>query len=254
MFTECQDSHCRSVAPMQDTPAIKMPYNATVRVKNQGYTVRMSANSTGTSLFGDWKIFNFQMDLPIPSYLIAFSVGNLQEVPIGPQGTRTTLITEPDNIKADSDELSELPTLLDTVEAYVNPPNPYEWGHYSVIVQPPSFPIGGMENPLLTFASPTIIVGDKSQVDVVTHEIAHSWTGNQVTCKDWSNFWLNEGFTVFLERKASAVLHGAAFSMIEAQLGNASLYNDIVGYGFNNSYSSLYPNLNDGADPDDSSS
>lgn len=98
MFTECQDSHCRSVAPMQDTPAVKMPYNATVRVKNVGYTVRMSANSTGTSLFGDWKIFNFQMDLPIPSYLIAFSVGNLQEVPIGPQGTRTTLITEPDNI------------------------------------------------------------------------------------------------------------------------------------------------------------
>jgi len=136
----------------------------------------------------------------------------------------------------------------------VNPPNPYEWGHYSVIVQPPSFPIGGMENPLLTFASPTIIVGDKSQVDVVTHEIAHSWTGNQVTCKDWSNFWLNEGFTVFLERKASAVLHGPEFSMIEAQLGNASLYNDIVGYGFNNSYSSLNPNLNDGADPDDSSS
>ena len=100
------------------------------------------------------------------------------EVPIGPKGTRTHLITEPENIHNDTEELSELPTLLDTVEAYVNPPNPYEWGNYSVIVQPPSFPIGGMENPLLTFASPTIIVGDKSQVDVVTHEIAHSWTGN----------------------------------------------------------------------------
>ena len=177
MFTECQDSHCRSVAPLQDTPAIKMPYNATVWVK-VGYTVYMSANTTGFSIQGDWIIWNFKMDLPIPSYLIAFSIGDLLEVPIGPKGTRTHLITEPENIHNDTEELSELPTLLDTVEAYVNPPNPYEWGTYSVIVQPPSFPIGGMENPLLTFASPTIIVGDKSQVDVVTHEIAHSWTGN----------------------------------------------------------------------------
>jgi len=98
----------------------------------------------------------------------------------------------------------------------VNPPNPYEWGTYALIVQPPSFPIGGMENPLLTFASPTIIVGDKSQIYVATHEIGHSWTGNQVTCRDWSNFWINEGFTVFLERKISGQRNGPEFALIES--------------------------------------
>lgn len=203
MFTECQDSHCRSVAPMQDTPAIKVTYSAYVTVPNTGYVVRMSARSSGQAVVsGDtkFKTFGFYMDIPIPSYLIAFSIGNITEKQIG---KRTSVISEGVNIQKDWDELSQLDDILNDVEAYVNPPNPYEWGTYAVIVQPPSFPIGGMENPLLTFASPTIIVGDKSQVYVATHEIGHSWTGNQVTCRDWSNFWLNEGFTVFLERKIS---------------------------------------------------
>ncbi len=109
-----------------------------------------------------------------------------------------------------------------------------------------------MENPLLTFASPTIILGDKSQVYVATHEMAHSWTGNQVTCQDWSNFWLNEGFTVFLERKISGMIHGTEFSLVNSQLGNNSLWSDIYGFGVTNSYSSLFPDLTTGADPDDS--
>jgi leukotriene-A4 hydrolase len=108
---------------------------------------------------GGKKFFSFNMSLPIPSYLIAFSIGNLVEEV---NGRRTSVISEPTTIKRDANELSALEELLDAVEAYVDPPNPYEWGNYSVIVQPPSFPIGGMENPLLTFASPTIIVGDKS--------------------------------------------------------------------------------------------
>merc|ERR1711998_323821 len=101
--------------------------------------------------------------------------------------------------------LTNLSTLLDNTETYLTP---YIWGNYTIIILPPSFPMGGMENPLLTFASPTIITGDKSQVDVATHEIAHSWTGNLVTCENWSSFWLNEGFTVFEERKVDATLHG----------------------------------------------
>jgi leukotriene-A4 hydrolase len=215
MFTECQDIHCRSVAPMQDTPAIKMPYQAEVRVVNTGYVVRMSANSTGNSTSPDraYKVFTFKQDIPIPSYLIAFSIGNLTEEQLG---RRTYVLSEPTNIKNDTRELSDLENILDTMESYLNPPNPYEWGTYAIIVQPPSFPIGGMENPLLTFASPTIIVGDKSQVYVATHEIGHSWTGNQVTCRDWSNFWLNEGFTVFLERKVSGIIHGTEFSLVNS--------------------------------------
>ena len=132
---------------------------------------------------------------------------------------------------------------------------PYIWGNYTILVLPPSFPYGGMENPHLTFASPTIIVGDKSQVYVATHEICHSWTGNDVTCENWSNMWLNEGFTVFEERKVSGKYYAAkgidGFNKVEAILGNASLWDDISNYGVDNSYSSLYPVLN-GHSPDDS--
>lgn len=138
--------------------------------------------------------------------------------------------------------------MLDEAEKYLTP---YIWGNYTVLVLPPSFPYGGMENPLLTFASPTIIVGDKSQVYVATHEICHSWTGNDVTCQNWENMWLNEGFTVFEERKVSGKLHGANFAKVEALLGNQSLWSDMSNYGLNNSYSSLHPNL-DGHTPDDS--
>jgi leukotriene-A4 hydrolase len=99
-----------------------------------------------------------------------------------------------------ANELIDMELLLDTTEEYIGD---YIWGNYTILVLPPSFPMGGMENPLLTFASPTIIVGDKSQVYVATHEMAHSWTGNSVTCSDWESFWLNEGFTVFIERKVS---------------------------------------------------
>lgn len=105
--------------------------------------------------------------------------------------------------------------------------------------------MGGMENPLLTFASPTIITDDKSQVYVATHEIAHSWTGNEVTCENWSNLWLNEGFTVFEERKVSAILHGEDFSKVNAYLGNISMYGDMLGYGLNSTYASLYPVIED---------
>ena len=104
---------------------------------------------------------------------------------------------------------------------------PYIWGTYTIIVLPPSFPMGGMENPLLTFASPTIITGDRSQVYVATHEMAHSWTGNEVTCENWENFWLNEGWTVFIERKVSSQLHDLDFAKVEMLLGNSSLYDDM---------------------------
>lgn len=136
-------------------------------------------------------------------------------------GRRVGVYTEPSQMDRVASELDTLETLLDTTEEYLTP---YIWGNYTVVVLPPSFPFGGMENPLLTFASPTIIVGDKSQVYVATHEIAHSWTGNDVTCRDWENFWLNEGFTVFSERKVSGILHGKDFAKVEALLGNSTLW------------------------------
>lgn len=129
---------------------------------------------------------------------MAIVVGDLAYKKVGP---RTGVYTEPSMLDRCAKELEDLETLLDKTEQYLTP---YAWGEYNIVVLPPSFPFGGMENPLLTFASPTIIVGDKSQVYVATHEIAHSWSGNLVTCKDWENLWLNEGFTVFEERKVSA--------------------------------------------------
>jgi leukotriene-A4 hydrolase len=158
----------------------------------------MSANETGVSAYNaTHNVAGFHAAIPIPSYLMAIAVGDLVYRSLG---RRVGVITEPSQIDFVANELAEMELLLDTTEAYIGP---YIWGNYTILVLPPSFPMGGMENPLLTFASPTIIVGDKSQVYVATHEMAHSWTGNTITCRNWESFWLNEGFTVFLERKVS---------------------------------------------------
>ena len=175
------------------------------------------------------------------------AVGNLAVKEVGP---RASVIAEPgvEYLDRYANELKNLSGLLDMTEEYLTD---YIWGNYAILVLPPSFPYGGMENPLLTFASPTIIVGDGSGVYVATHEIAHSWTGNEVTCRDWSNMWMNEGFTVFEERKVSERVHGTEFARIEAQLGNVSLWDDMNGFGLTSNFSSLYPILTD-ASPDDS--
>lgn len=205
----------------------------------------MSAVDGPTTLVGSNTIYTFTQVIPIPSYLLALVAGNLVYQSLG---TRTGVITEPSMMQACASELEDLELLLDTTEAYLTP---YIWGTYTILILPPSFPYGGMENPLLTFASPTIIVGDKSQVYVATHEIAHSWTGNDVTCENWSNLWLNEGFTTFEERHVSGLLNGNNFALVEAQLGNSSMVNDMRNYGFDNSYSSLNPTIGS-ASPDDS--
>ena len=223
---------------MQDTPAIKVTYEARVVVEG-AFVVKMSANETGSSwLNSTHKVYLFQNTIKMPCYLIAIAVGDLEYRSLGP---RVGVITEPSALNFTAEVLDSLQRLLDTAEDYLTP---YIWGTYAILVLPPAFPFGGMENPLLTFASPTIITADKSQVDVATHEIAHSWTGNDVTCENWSNLWLNEGFTVFEERKVSARIHGEDFSKASAFLGNISMYEDMLGYGLNNSYSSLYPVMN----------
>jgi leukotriene-A4 hydrolase len=231
---------------MQDTPANKVTYEAKVTVESQ-YKVHMSANSTGppTELSGDRTTFSFENRIKMPSYLIAIAVGDLEYKSLG---RRVGVITEPSQMEAVSTELEGLEGLLDSAEEYLTP---YIWGNYSILVLPPSFPFGGMENPLLTFASPTIITGDKSQVYVATHEIAHSWTGNDVTCQNWEHFWLNEGFTVFEERKVSGRLRNREFAQVEALLGNTSMYEAMSAYGMDNVFSSLHPTLK-GAAPDDS--
>lgn len=226
MYTQCEDINCRSVAPLQDTPAIRITYGSCVTVNKQ-VTAYMSANKTGTynSIYGYYK-HCFYNSIPIPNYLMAITVGELVYQSIG---YNTGIITEPGQIAKAAAELSDLQQYLDTAEAYIQ--TPYIWGNYTVVIMPPSFPMGGMENPLLTFASPTIIVGDKSQTYVAVHEICHSWTGNEVTMNNWEDFWLNEGFTVFFERHVTDLLYTRDFAYSEALLGNTSLYNAIQLFG-----------------------
>ena len=243
LFSQCESINCRSVAPLQDTPAIKTTYSARIVAKSE-FVVKMSANETAVQALNDTHTESFfRCDIRIPSYLMAIVVGDIEYRSLG---RRVGVITEPSQMDFVANELESLETLLDTAETYLTP---YIWGNYTVVVLPPSFPFGGMENPLLTFASPTIIVGDKSQVYVATHEIAHSWTGNDVTCRDWENFWLNEGFTVFSERKVSGILHGTDFAKVEALLGNTTLWADMNTYGLDSTYSSIHPIL-EGDSPD----
>lgn len=156
LYTQCEDIACRSIAPMQDTPANRLTYSAKVTVPNE-YDARMSANSTGVTPFNaSHHTFHFENRIPMASYLVALAVGDLEYKSLG---RRVGVITEPCRMDAVAWELSDLEMLLDYAEDYLTP---YIWGNYSILILPPSFPMGGMENPLLTFASPTIITGDKS--------------------------------------------------------------------------------------------
>jgi leukotriene-A4 hydrolase len=203
---------------MQDTPANRITYKIG-SIVNSVYNVQMSANSTGSRIWNmTHTAYTFDNQIPMPSYLIAIAVGYLD---VRPLDSRTAVISEHCFVDEVAETLASVPELLTKMETYLTT---YIWGHYSILVLPGSFPMGGMENPLLTFASPTIITSDKSQVYVATHEIAHSWTGNQITCENWNNFWLNEGFTVFEERNVSAEIHGKDFSLVNAYLGNISMY------------------------------
>jgi len=231
--------------PLQDTPSVKATYSAEVVTKNE-FTPKMSANQTDSYALNDTHhVTAFHNSIPIPSYLIALVVGDLEYRSLG---RRVGVITEPSQMDRVANELESLETLLDGAEDYLTR---YIWGNYTIVVLPPSFPMGGMENPLLTFASPTIITGDKSQVYVATHEIAHSWTGNDVTCRNWEHFWLNEGFTVFNERHVSGKLYGTEFKKVESLLGTFDLKKNIENFGLNSTYSSLHPILN-GDNPDNS--
>jgi len=197
LFSQCQAIHARSLVPCQDTPAVKFTYGALVTAPD-GLVVLMSAIKNEDTAEGS----SFTQSVPIPAYLLAIVVGNLESRVIGP---RSKVWSEPQLIEASAFEFSETESFITTAESIVGP---YVWGVYDLLVLPPSFPFGGMENPCLTFVTPTLLAGDKSLANVVAHEISHSWTGNLVTNANPEHFWLNEGHTVFLERKIGGRLFG----------------------------------------------
>ena len=203
LFTQCQAIHARSLFPCQDTPGAKMTYSAKVTAPDP-LTALISAIPLGEPAdVGDGKrCFEFEQRVPIPPYLLALAVGNVEAVEIGP---RSKVWSEPEMVQAGAFEFAETEDFLKAAEQVAGP---YVWGRYDLLLLPPSFPYGGMENPCLTFVTPTLLAGDRSQAHVVAHEIAHSWSGNLVTNKTWEHFWLNEGFTVFIERKIMNKMYG----------------------------------------------
>ena len=246
MFTQCEAILCRTLFPIQDTPSVKSTYK-----------VKTSISSPLTFLFGGIlkshyydcatkkKINCFEQNIPIPSYLVAFVAGELEFAKIS---NRCGVWTEKGLASLAAKEFIDAEKYIEIAEKYLN--HPYEWKIYNILVLPFSFPFGGMENPNLTFVTPALLAGDKSMSNVIGHEISHSWTGNLVTNKNWKNFWVNEGFTKFMERKLDKILLGEEMSKLESIVGNNSLISAIKMFGEDSHFTSLSPDYT-GIDPDD---
>ena len=197
LFSQSQSIHARSWIPLQDTPAVRFGYRARIRATH-GITVLMSALRTADAD----GVQRFEQPHPIPSYLMAIAAGQLAE---RATSARTAVWAEPPQLDAAAREFADVEAMMQATEHLYGP---YRWGRYDMLVLPPSFPYGGMENPQMTFLTPTLIAGDKSLVSVVAHELAHSWSGNLVTSASWRDIWLNEGFTTYVENRIVEAVYG----------------------------------------------
>lgn len=227
LFSQGQDINNRSWIPTQDSPGIRQTWSARIAAPAD-LTVVMSGERLtpeGEKTVDGKRVFRFKMDRPVPPYLIALAVGDLTFKPLGP---RTGVYTEPSMMDRAASELVDTEKMVTTAEALYGP---YRWGRYDVLVLPPSFPFGGMENPTLTFLTPTFITGDRANVSLVAHELAHSWSGNLVTNATWPDSWLNEGFTTYFENRIMEALYGAPRAQIESDLDWDGMQADIKAAG-----------------------
>jgi leukotriene-A4 hydrolase len=245
MFSQCQPHHARSIIPVQDSPAVRVTYTASITVP-ASLTAVMAAGSAGVNeeTGKDERTFLFKMPQPIPPYLFAFAAGRIASKEIGP---RSRIWSEPEILEKAAYEFAEIENMIKEAEALFGP---YEWERFDLLVLPPSFPYGGMENPRLTFLTPTLIAGDRSLVAVVVHELAHSWTGNLVTNANAQHFWINEGFTVWAERRIIESLYGTEAAVMSYAQGLNALKQALERFGPDSPFTCLVTKL-EGVDPDD---
>jgi len=242
LYSQCQPINARSIFPCQDSPSVRFTYTAELIVP-YGLSGLMAAALVEVEEKNSELSFHFHMPQTIPAYLFALAVGKISHHDIS---SRVRIYAEPELLQASSWEFGNTEELVtEAVKLY----GPYDWERYDLLVMPPSFPFGAMENPRLTFISPTTITGDRSHVLTVAHELAHSWTGNLVTCATWEDLWLNEGWTTYAEQRIIESIEGPEIASMVAAYNQRKMLEDMERIGYDSPHTVLKPELK-GRDPE----